>query len=378
MKILIDARFYGLEHTGIGRYIMSLLDELKKFDTKNEYVIFLRKKYFNGLNFPANWKKVLADFGYYSFDEQLKLPGLIKKHSPDLVHFPHINIPIFYNGAYVVTVHDMTMHNQGTDATTLPLYKYFFKRIPYKLAVRRGVLKAKKVITPSDAVKQEIINYFRVDPSKVVVTHEGLSKSFARDETDKGESEILSDYGLQSGQYFFYVGNAFPHKYLKLAIQAIKKLNDEENSKMAFAIAGSKNVFVKRLEDLIKRENAAAHIKLLGYVREEDLPVLYKNSVCFIYPSLSEGFGLQGLEAIGSDSLVLASNIPVFKEIYGSNALYFDPMNVESLIKAMKDVMKMSHQEKCRRISSAKDYIKKYSWPKMAKETLEVYNSITA
>jgi glycosyltransferase involved in cell wall biosynthesis len=98
-----------------------------------------------------------------------------------------------------------------------------------------------------------------------------------------------------------------------------------------FIIAGVKNGFRKRLENYINDVNADKYVKLLGFVKEEELPILYKNSLGFIYPSLSEGFGLQGLEAIASGTILACSNIPVFKEIYEFHAFYFDPLDPASI-----------------------------------------------
>ncbi len=376
MRILIDARLYGLENAGIGRYLINLIDNLKEIDRINTYVVLLKKEYFDQLNLPNNWNKVLANISHYTIEEQIQLPKLIGNERPNLVHFPHINIPILYKGRFIVTIHDMTMHFQKTDATTLPVYKYLFKRVPYKLAFRKAVTKSKMILTPSKSVKAEIVDYFGVDPSKIKVTYEGINFSFENKRKDKSEQEILSRYGLKVGKYFFYVGNAYPHKNLRLVIKAIKSLNKGKESKITFAVAGSKNIFVKRLLDLVNKENAKEFVKILGYVPDHDLQVLYKNSIAFIYPSLSEGFGLQGLEAIASGGLVLASDIPVFKEIYEDNVLYFDPESVDSLIIVMKTVMKMSIEEKKAIVGKSKEFIKRYSWPKMAKETLDVYKQV--
>ena len=74
MNIVLDARLYGvLENTGIGRYTVGLINGLKRIDNDNQYYVLLREKYFNQLNFPSNWKKVLADFRHYSLAEQIKL-----------------------------------------------------------------------------------------------------------------------------------------------------------------------------------------------------------------------------------------------------------------------------------------------------------------
>src|SRR3989344_9686025 len=98
MKILIDARLWGLENTGLGRYTINLVERLKNQNGKNDYIIFLRKKYFNELKFPKNWQKVLAESKHYSIKEQVEIPKLISKNKPDLVHFLHFNIPLLFKG----------------------------------------------------------------------------------------------------------------------------------------------------------------------------------------------------------------------------------------------------------------------------------------
>ena len=96
MRIVIDARMYGLEHAGIGRYISCLIDEIAQLDKKNDYFILLRKKYYQKLHLKNNrFKKILVNYPHYSFREQLLLPLQLIKLRPDLVHFPHFNVPIF-------------------------------------------------------------------------------------------------------------------------------------------------------------------------------------------------------------------------------------------------------------------------------------------
>lgn len=174
MKILIDARLYGLENAGLGRYILNLVSELSKIDSKNKYFILLRKKYFEELELPKNWRKVLTDFHHYSFEEQSKLPRIINALKPDICHFPHFNIPVFYKGKFIVTIHDMLMHNQkGFEATTLNHVGYLVKRMGYEFVFRRAIEKSIKIIVPSNSVKNELLNYYKIDPKKVEVIYEG-------------------------------------------------------------------------------------------------------------------------------------------------------------------------------------------------------------
>ena len=362
MKILIDARLYGLENAGLGRYIINLIEELSKIDTKNDYILLLRKKYFDELSLPSNWKKVLADYRHYSFLEQIKLPGLIKKENPDLVHFPHFNIPVFFNGKFVVTIHDMLMHDfAGLSATTLPAPFYFLKQLVYKFVFRKAVFASVRIIVPSNAIKKEIIDYYHVSPDKITVTYEGFDEKIG-----------LKSMGLTS-PYFVYAGNAYPHKNLKRLVEAIILLNKEVGKKVLLVIASSRNVFTQKLSGVVKRMGAEDFVKLLGFVPDSRLGGLYKNSTGFVFPSLSEGFGLPGLEALNAGTLLLASDTPVFREIYGSAASYFNPLDFSSIEKSMKSALETGGSEREEKIKFGQGFVKKYSWVKMAKETQKIY-----
>lgn len=174
MKIVIDARFYGLENAGLGRYVINLISEISKINKSDQFLILLRKKYFDSLNFPKNFHKILFDANHYSFDEQLNLPKLLNNLKPDLVHFPHFNVPVFYTGKYITTIHDMLMHKQkGLSATTLNPFSYLIKRLAYKFAFFVAVKKSEKIIVPSKSVKFDLIKYYKLDENKLEVIYEG-------------------------------------------------------------------------------------------------------------------------------------------------------------------------------------------------------------
>ncbi|MDP3918258.1 MAG: glycosyltransferase [Candidatus Woesebacteria bacterium] len=174
MEILIDARLYGPKHTGNGRYTENLINNLIKIDQKNNYFVLLKKEDFDILKFPKNFKKVLADFKHYTFKEQFKLPFIINKVKPDVVHFPHFNVPLFYFGKYIVTIHDLIMHKfRGGEATTRNFPVYQIWRLGYHIAFAKAVYGSIKIIVPSNAVKNELINYYKIKKEKVEVTYEG-------------------------------------------------------------------------------------------------------------------------------------------------------------------------------------------------------------
>ncbi|MCX6705382.1 MAG: glycosyltransferase family 1 protein [Candidatus Woesebacteria bacterium] len=363
MKILIDGRLYGLENAGLGRYVMNLVGELCKLDRKNEYILLLRKKYFDNLNLPDNWKKVLADFRHYGLDEQIKFPGLINRENPDIVHFPHFNAPFLYRGKYVVTIHDMLMHQiVGVESTTLPIPLYFIKRLGYRFIFDNSVRHSEKIIVPSITIKEELAGFYKISDNKISVTYEGVDTKISY-----GDEDVLET------PYFVYAGNAYPHKNLRRLIEAIALLNKNNVQKVKLMIASSRGIFTQRLERIIQDQNAGEYVRLLGFIPDNKLFTLYKNSAGFVFPSLSEGFGLPGLEAMASGTLVLASDIPVFREIYKDNAIYFNPLDISSIEKVMGNVLEMNICLRSEKIEKAKNFVKRYSWAKMAEETLKIY-----
>lgn len=270
MRVVIDARLYGLENTGIGRYLINLIDGLQK-DAKNEYVLLLRKKYFNKLNLAGNIEKVLVDVPHYGFLEQFKLPLALRNIKKDLVHFPHFNVPIFWRGKFVVTIHDMTMHKRGKEASKLSPLKFFGKQIFYKFIFGRALQGSKKIIVPSESVKKELLRYFKLQTGKIVVIYEGPSK------LKSGNVDVLKKYSLVKNEYFFYMGNSFPHKNVSRLIEAMVYLNKALEKRLKLVIGSPHNVFEERIKDKAKSLGISGQVMHLGYVPDDEVRNLYKN-----------------------------------------------------------------------------------------------------
>lgn len=374
MKIAIDGRLYGLEHAGLGRYVLNLVEGLKKIDKNNKYYLLLRKKYFNQLKLPSNWQKVLCDIPHYSLTEQIGVPKLLNSLDVDFVHFLHFNVPLFYSKPFIVTIHDILMHSQkGSSASFLPAPVYYLKRIGYWRVFKHAVEDSQRIIVPSNYSKDEIVNYYKVKPEKISVTYEGFDEKIKNLLPAK---KILVKYGLTE-PYFIYIGNAYPHKNLDRLIEAFTCLNETKKDKVKLAIVSSRNEFVARLDKSVRGQKAQGFIKLLGFVPDEDLGVLLANSCAFVFPSLMEGFGLPGLEALATGTLVLASDIPVFKEVFKDHAEYFNPYDFSSIQKGIEDALALDEGKRKELIETGKKFAKGYSWDKMAKDTLKIYADCT-
>lgn len=369
MRIVIDGRMYGTEYRGVGRYVQNLVENLQKVDEKNEYTLLLRKKYFDSLRLRNNWQKVEADFSHYGLSEQAKLPRILKSIRHDLVHFPHFNVPLFYRGKFVVTIHDLIMHKgSGKKATTRARHLYLAKRFGYKKVFSHAINDSKKIITPSKYAKQDIVKNYKMAPEKVEVIYEGFDPMI-----HFGQNLTSDKFKNLSGQkYFLYAGNAYPHKNVKRLIEAIRYLNNDLEEPIKLVLVVGNNHFSKKLSDFAE-EIDAQNVMFFDYVSDDELGWLYKNAISFVYPSLEEGFGLQGLESMANQTLLASSDIPVFKEIYKNAAIYFNPYDFSSIQKTLFDILNMKKSKRDEYISEGKKVVKLYSLEKMAKETLKVY-----
>ncbi|OGM22509.1 hypothetical protein A2961_02725 [Candidatus Woesebacteria bacterium RIFCSPLOWO2_01_FULL_39_21] len=365
-KILIDSRFYGLENKGIGRYTCELLSCLQHLDSKNEYYILLRRKYFNKLNYKGNFNKILADFRYYTLTEQFKLPFILNKLNPDIFHALNTNVPLFYSGNLVVTVHDTMQLVFNKKSTTLPLAFYAIKSFAYRNIFRKSLERSKAIISPSNFVKADIIDKFDVDPNKIFVIPEGVSSVFRKNRTRN----------RRTGNYFVYVGSSYPHKNLEVVVRALKKINLEGFGNVGLRLVLGRDVFANKHKNLVKETGIQKNVEFLADINDGELRKIYSSSLGFVFPSMFEGFGLPGLEAMAAGTLVACSDIPTFREVYGENAIYFDPKNSESVVGSMLKILNISSAERAKRIKKSQEYVKQFNWCETAKKTLEIYNSI--
>lgn len=374
MRIGIDARMYN--QSGIGRYIRGLVNNLQKIDKKNSFFILLNKQDFNTVNFKDNFQKVLADFAWYSVSEQIGMPRLLNSLNLDLVHFPHFNVPIMYGGKYVVTIHDLIhQHFQTIRATTHGQSLYKIKKFGYALVFKSAVKRSCKVLTPSVFVRNQLINESSLNSDKIIVTEEGVDHEFentAKKMTAQKSLIIIEKLAIRL-PYIFYMGNAHPHKNVEKLISVFLKLNNKYRQ-LNLVLSGQDHYFWDRIKNEVLSRNNTGNIKFTGYVTDEQAAALYKNAAAYVFPSLEEGFGIPLLEAMACSCPVVSSGAGSLPEVGGDACIYFDPTSSEDMFKKIESVLSSE--------TTRKDLIKKglkrytqFNWEKMAKQTLEVYES---
>ena len=377
MKIAIDARFWGPVHTGLGRYTESLVSNLHQIGCQHHIDLLVNP------NDKGKISKSLPDFNTvtcsakpYSFLEQWQILRVLHRLKPDLVHFPHFNVPVLYNRPFIVTIHDLIKHRStGLATTTKSPLGYWLKRVGYYLAFKKAISQSEEILTPSNWVKKDILDHYSVPADKVIVTPEAPTSVYSRPEPAKISSSLKH---LQP--YLIYVGNAYPHKNLIQLIKVVKILNQKHDKnqfkQLKLVIITAKNVFYKRLNRQISRLKADSFVHLKGFITDQELKTWYQHSLAFIIPSFLEGFGLPGLEAMASGTVVLSSNQACLPEVYQQGAVYFDPDSVNDMVEKINSVYQLTLIKRKSLIEKGRKQAQKFSWGKTAQDTLSAYQKV--
>ena len=369
MRIGIDCRFWS--QTGVGRYTRNLVENLAKIDRANDYVLFVRSEDLSNVKSVVSTQMsvVKADVPWHGIAEQLRFPKILNSENLDLVHFPYFSVPYFYKKPFVITVHDLIINRFNTGrASTLPYPLYFAKRVGYKAVLASALTRAKKIIVPSNSVRDDVLStYTKLPAEKVCVTYEGGFKSGLK---PKARSKVLVD-----GRYLIRVGNFYPHKNVERLLFAFRDFvyDSYENRDMKLVLVGKKDFFYNKIAKLIANLNIGEHVVFFENIKDEALLSLYQNAVAVIIPSFMEGFSLTAVEGMSCGVPVIASDIATHREICGTAAIYCNPGDPSDIKHKINFVCSFTPSTREEIIEQGKKQSEKYSWEKMAKETLSIY-----
>lgn len=356
-KIAIDAREL---RTSTGRYVERLLHYLQDIDQTNEYVVLLKPK-----DVPT-WRTKNEHFivvecphDEFSFDEQLGFKKQLDNLRPDLVHFGMVQQPVFYTGTVVTTIHDLTTIRFINPAKNKLVFK--LKQSIYREVIKRAARKSAVVLTPTQFVKDDLVAFTQVDPAKILVTLEAA---------DPIQSMAAALPGLQNKKFIMYVGRPTPHKNLERLLDAFQLLHAQHPA-LHLVLAGKTDANYHRIAGLVQTK----HIKnviFTDFISDGELRWLYEHCQAYVFPSLSEGFGLPGLEAMQHGAPVVSSDATSLPEVYGDAAHYFDPLNTQAMADAINEVL-TDFTLRQNLINAGRDRVQQFSWRRMAEQTLAAY-----
>jgi glycosyltransferase involved in cell wall biosynthesis len=354
--IAIDARIIN---STTGRYVERLLHYLQKIDTVNTYTVLMLEKDKDFWKPTAdNFHTAVADFNQYSFSEQIGFKKFLDKLAPDLVHFCMPQQPILYKGKKVTTIHDLTLLNvYNSDKNWLV---YHIKQAVGRFVFKKVIADSLHIIAPSDFSKNEILEFSRKAADKITTTPLAADLS-----TDKPEP-----YKLPYERFIMYVGQQSDYKNIRRLGAAhqrlIKKYPD-----LGLVLVGSLNASASNNKDFFESKGYK-NITFTGFLPDSQLNWLYSKTLAYVFPSLMEGFGLPGLEAMGHGTPLVSSNATCLPEIYGDAAHYFDPNDTTDMARAVDEVIDNKTLRQTL-IKQGHEQFKKYSWTKTAKQTHDIY-----
>jgi glycosyltransferase involved in cell wall biosynthesis len=360
-KLCIDARMWGIAHTGIGRYVENLIDHLPQSRDVEVSLIVSPDTYREPK--LEKYPRYIANKHPYTIASQFEMLRLWFQIRPNLLHVTHSSIPVFWPGRMVVTFHDLIRHiSKGRDTTTKNYALYHLKYVGYLVVDRLALLRARKIIVPAMYWKNIIVEKFHLSPDRVVVTYEGVDSAIKKTVTKK-------NFGM-SKPFVVYTGNLYPHKNIPVLLNAVKLLNGE----VGLALIGARSVFTEKARLMVQRMGVDKYVHLLGKLTDQELSQVYSQASAFVFPSLIEGFGLTGLEAMAVGLPVIAAYASCLPEIYGQAAEYFDPQSPSDL--SEKIIRVVSDPDlRTQLIKNGLAKVKEYSWDKMAAETWSIYHS---
>ncbi len=281
---------------------------------------------------------------------------------PHVLFVPAHVIPIIHPPT-VVTIHDVGYRVFPDTHTTR-------RRLELELTTQWSVRAARHVLTVSQATKRDLVSWYGVDPERITVTHLGLSEVFKPPTDQYLIKDVQARYGLQERSYLIYVGTVQPRKNLTRVIEALA-ITLAAGYEVDLVIAGKRGWLSTPIEQRAQELGITHRIHFIGYVPEQELPALLAGALCFVFPSLYEGFGMPVIEAMACGTPVITSTSSALPEVAGDAALLVDPLDTDAIAAAIMQMIDNATLRETLR-QRGLDRARLFTWEACAKKTLEV------
>lgn len=361
MKIGIDCRLHYYNRTGIGRYIRNLVRAFPECAIGDvELVLFQSRREREALvQAPAIRCRRVITPAHHRWERWLLATELAPKRV-DVLHSPDHVAPKRMGWESVVTIHDLSFlaHPEAYSAESLHYYTKVF----------RTLQNVSKVIAVSDFTRSEILDRISIAPERVTTIYEAVDPAYyPRSAIDCENARLRLEI---PDSYMLVVGAIEARKNLERLLAAYALLPRTDRPHLVFA--GGRGYHYDRVLEAVQEHRLEDHVKFLGFVSDNDLPLLYSGAVCLLYPSRYEGFGLPILEAMACGCPVITSNHGSMVEIAGDAAMLVDPNSAEAIADSTTTLLGDSTLQE-RMIAKGHARVKQFSWRAAAEQTLALY-----
>ena len=368
MKIGISLLCARKNRTGVENVTFNLIKQLSKIDNDNKYIIYSNKQTREGISREANRFEVvdvkLSGKRYLWVWEHLFFLMNRKHKEIDFLHFPIGGGVIGYRGKFILTIHDLKHYRRQN---LVKLRRHVLNRLWFNANIKR----AEMIIAVSEYVKNDILRTFDIPEESIRVIYNGVDDRYR----PCGRSiAFRSRYELPR-EYILFVGQTAPSKNIRRAIDAVKLIRDKYNLVYPFVVAGPPGEEDWLLKSYVEKNNLENMVRFYGYIVDDDMPQLYSNSKLFLFPSITEGFGIPPLEAMSCGIPVVAARTASMPEILGDAAILVNPFSVDSIAEGIRKAL-ADKDDTNKMIKRGLLRAKDFSWEKMTLETLKVYKEL--
>ncbi len=367
MNFAIDIRpLLEKYHSGVQEYIINLLINIFKIDSKNQYLLFSSGKQDkitnqDFVNILKNQKNVRRKHLYISNKLlnrffQLKIFSLDKfLEEPDVFFLPNIAYFHLKKTPYVITFHDLSFE-YFPEFYSLDRKIFHYMTQPNKIAKY-----AKKIIAVSASTKQDLIDLYNIKPNKIAVIYSGISKQ------NQNKNTIMTDYNFLPKDFILFLGTIEPRKNIESIIKAFEML---ESKNLYLVIVGPRGWKCKKIFELAENSKKKDKIIFLGPIKPQARFILYQKAKVFIWPSFFEGFGFPPLEAINAKVPTIISNNSSLPEAVKNKAILIDAYRPQEIFLALKQILNDKNLDIFLR--KKQTFLNHFSWEKTATLTLEI------
>ncbi|UCG60512.1 MAG: glycosyltransferase family 4 protein [Candidatus Zixiibacteriota bacterium] len=357
MRFAIDCRMW--RSGGIGTYLRNVVPQLIASLPDLHFFLLGRSEDLKDIARNGNHQVKLVECTapIYSIAEQFELARKIARC--DLSFSPHYNIPLFYRGIQITTIHDIFHLAEENDDKSIVKQKY--ARTMLALALR----KSRVVFTPSQFTLSEMKKYGLPCLAKVKVVHLGFNSATC----DRAHPKTSEDK-----PFLLYVGNVKPHKNLRRLVAAYKRLHEHYHMTLPLVIVGEVDHFITGIpgfREEISESSWGRWITFTGRFDDKKLPDMYRNAGVLVLPSLYEGFGLPPLEAMSYGCPCVVSRAGAMPEICGNAAVYCDPYDPHDIADKIYHVVSDASLRQ-RLIKSGYERVRRFSWDNPVKAIMDV------
>ena len=379
-RTVIDAR--RIRDFGIGTYIRNLILGIAAQDTENHYTLVVPGGELPELEgLPPNFATALYDGPSSKWIDQARYPMFLKSLGADLYHMPLNAVPMWMPRPYVVTIHDMSSLLFGGS----PGYRNNIRL--YRL--RRGLLRADRVIAVSGATQRDVETVLGIPPHRIRIIYNAPDPIF-RVATYSGTEDfefppemqrVLDRYQIHY-PFLLYVGRTNPQKNIPRLVEAFAVLrgdlrDDPVYHDVRLIIIGDEISRYPSLRHAVIQSRVEHAVRFLGFVPIETLRAFYQAASAFVFPSLYEGFGLPPLEAMACGTPVVCSMVSSLPEVVGDAAVIVNPKNVFDIARGMREVL-LDRELRGWLARRGFDQLKQFSWERTASQVLATYEEIAS